>query len=443
MKISNWGLYPEIEADVQAIRDAESLSGLLAQPQEKIARGLGRCYGDSALAPVVLSSEHLNRFIEFDKLTGTITCQSGVSLEDVLRLVVPHGWFLPVTPGTKFVTIGGAIAADVHGKNHHVEGSFGQHVQWFTLMGADGQVVTCSREEHAELFETTVGGMGLTGMILSAQFRLKPIQSAYIREETVRAANLFEIMDLFDQSTDWTYSVAWIDCLARGDAMGRSIMMRGEHAKQKELETPRHRRDPLGFSPTVKASVPFHFPSLALNPLTVQAFNFAYFHHCPRGTNRHIVNYDTFFYPLDRVDKWNRIYGRRGFTQYQFVLPKEASREGLPTLLKAITESGLGSFLAVLKLFGHQDSFISFPREGYTLALDFPISNKLFGVLDRLDSMVQDFGGRLYLAKDVRMKPAIFDSGYAHADEFKQRIATGDPDGKFCSLQAHRIGLRS
>jgi FAD/FMN-containing dehydrogenase len=443
-RISDWGNFPVIEADVNGFDSAGQLRRQLAQPGEVIAYGNGRSYGDASLQNRILLTRRCSKLLSFDEESGELCCQSGVLLSEILDVFVPRGWFLPVTPGTKLITVGGAIAADVHGKNHHVDGSFGQHILSMDVMRNDGSVVTCSPTENAEFFKVTVGGMGLSGIILSATFRLKRVETAYIAEETVRAANLGEIMDCFEASGNWTYSVAWIDCLAKGDAMGRSIMMRGEHARADQLISSVHRQQPLVPKGGFKLNVPINFPNFALNPLTMKAFNVAYYNKTRPGTHRHIVNYNSFFYPLDAVDNWNRIYGKRGFTQYQFVIPKEAGREGMAKILKRITDSGLGSFLAVLKLFGKQESFMSFPMEGYTLALDFPISQKAMELFHELDAMVADYGGRLYLAKDSRMTAAMFEKTYPNADEFRQAVALlNEGETRFASLQSKRIGITS
>jgi len=441
-KISDWGNYPVIEAEVSGFDTVEQLRARLETPGPVIAYGNGRSYGDASLQENILLARRFNKFLSFDESTGTLRCQAGVLLSEILDVFVPRGWFLPVTPGTKLITVGGAIAADVHGKNHHVDGSFGQHILSMDVMRNDGTVVTCSPEENAEFFQITVGGMGLTGVILNASFRLKKIESAYIREETVRAANLDEIMDCFEASGDWTYSVAWIDCLATGDALGRSIMMRGEHATVAELLSPKHKEAPLKLKRGLQLGVPVTFPNFALNKWTMNAFNFAYYNKCRPGTHKSIVDYNAFFYPLDAIDNWNRIYGKRGFTQYQFVIPKAAGREGMRKILTRITESGLGSFLAVLKLFGEQESFMSFPMAGYTLALDFPISARAMELFKELDAMVADYGGRLYLAKDSRMDAEMFEKTYPNAAEFRQAIAMlNEGDTRFASLQSTRIGI--
>jgi len=441
-KVSDWGNYPVIEAEVRGFDSADQLRERLEQPGEVVAFGNGRSYGDASLQKKILLTRRFNKFLSFDEATGTFSCQSGVLFSEILDVFVPRGWFLPVTPGTKLITVGGAIAADVHGKNHHVDGSFGQHILSMDVMRNDGSVITCSQEENSDFFQLTVGGMGLTGVILNATFRLKKIETAYIREETVRTANLTEIMDCFDASNDWTYSVAWIDCLAKGDAMGRSIMMRGEHVKSGELVSPSHKHAPLNPKQGLQLGVPFTFPDFALNKLTMRAFNFAYYNKCRSGTHKSIVDYNSFFYPLDAIDNWNRIYGKRGFTQYQFVIPKEAGREGMHKILKRITESGLGSFLAVLKLFGEQEGFMSFPMAGYTLALDFPISAHAMDLFKELDAMVADYGGRLYLAKDSRMDTEMFEKTYPNAAKFRQAITMlNEGDTKFASLQSKRIGV--
>ncbi len=441
-KISDWGNYPVIEAEVGGFDSAEQLREKLERAGPVIAFGNGRSYGDASLQSNILLTRRFNKLLSFDETSGTLSCQSGVLLSEILDVFVPRGWFLPVTPGTKLITVGGAIAADVHGKNHHVDGSFGKHILSMDVMRNDGSVITSSPGENPDFFKITVGGMGLTGIILNATFRLKKIETAYIRKETVRAANLDEIMDSFETSNDWTYSVAWIDCLAKGKQLGRSIMMRGEHATKAELLNPTHKQAPLNPRKGLQLDIPINFSNFALNHWTMQAFNFAYYNKCRPGTHKSIVDYNAFFYPLDAINNWNRIYGKRGFTQYQFVIPKAAGREGMRTILKRIADSGLGSFLAVLKLFGEQESFMSFPMAGYTLALDFPVSLKAMDLFKELDVMVSDYGGRLYLAKDSRMDAEMFSKTYPNADKFRQAIAMlNDGDTKFSSLLSKRIGL--
>ncbi|MAT40343.1 MAG: FAD-linked oxidase [Ectothiorhodospiraceae bacterium] len=441
MKVANWGNYPVVDAEVRNFRNVDELREILENGSSLIARGLGRCYGDSSLNETIISTSKWKRILDFDRQTGKVKCEAGVSLDDILKVFVPRGWFPAVTPGTKFVTIGGAIASDVHGKSHHVTGSFSNYVDDITIMLSDGRILTCSKELNADLFWSTCGGMGLTGVILEATISLIPIETSYIIQEVVKTKNIGEIMTLFEESEAWTYSMAWIDCLATGESLGRSVMMRGEHAKHEDLLSDRSRKQPLTLHKESSLNVPFNFPSFTLNGLSMKAFNTLYYAKAPAQYKKSIVHYDPFFYPLDAVHNWNRIYGKRGFVQYQFVLPKENSREGLPAILRKISEHGKGSFLAVLKLFGPQETVISFPMEGYALALDFPITKNLFPFLDSLDEMVQYYGGRIYLTKDARMSAETFRNGYPHLGMFEKSRTKFDREQKFESLQSKRLGL--
>lgn len=445
MSLSSWGNFPQVDAKLLSFADDEQAREQIVQFPELAVRGLGRSYGDSSLGDRVLSTLGYRRIISFDEKSGELVCEAGISLEQILAYFVPRGWFLPTTPGTKFVTVGGAVAADVHGKNHHGSGAFSRHVNWFDLLLANGEIVRCSPVENPELFMATCGGMGLTGLILNVSFNLIPLETSYIRQELIQARSLSEIMELFEESTHWSYSVAWIDCLTSGRRMGRSVMMRGEHAKWEDLErakSAKYRRHPLQVPKKMNFRVPFYFPSGALNRVTVALFNAFYYHKSTFQKGMNLVDYEQFFFPLDAVADWNRIYGRRGFTQYQFVLPQEAGLEGMTAILKKITQSGQGSFLAVIKLLGEQErGLISFPRRGFTLALDFPLRPGLFRLLDTLDAAVLDYGGRIYLAKDVRMSEAVFKAGYPGSDAFAKIKQQYDPSGKFTSLQAKRIGF--
>jgi decaprenylphospho-beta-D-ribofuranose 2-oxidase len=439
MKVSNWGNYPAIEAEVASFTKPEEAREQLSKWQEWIPRGMGRCYGDSSLAPQIISTLKYNRMLAFDENTGWLSCQCGVTFHDILEVFLPRGWFPPVTPGTKFVSIGGAIASDVHGKNHHSEGSFSAHLGSFLLMKSSGEVVHCSREENADLFAATCGGMGLTGLVLEATFKLKKVETAFIAQRSQRAGNLEEAMKLFEAGMHYTYSMAWIDCFSKGTRMGRSVLLMGEHAKAGELMNAQQKAKPLEIPAKRKLSVPFNFPGFALNKVSLKLFNYFYYHKAPARQKDSIVTYDQFFYPLDGILNWNRIYGKRGFTQYQCVLPPHTSYEGLKKILEKINKQGSGSFLAVLKWFGKQDSLLSFPMEGYTLALDFPISAKLFPFLDELDKIVQDCGGRLYLTKDARMSREMFAKTYPHLSEFETLKRSADPEDRIKSLQWKRL----
>lgn len=417
----------------------DELVPLLQHQPAMIARGNGRCYGDASLGDSVIDMLKFNRILSFDDVKGTITCQSGLLLSDVLTVIVPRGWFLPVTPGTRFITVGGAVASDIHGKNHHKEGGFSTHIISMRILTPSQGIVTCSKTVNPELFWFTCGGMGLTGIVLDVTFRLKKIETVMINQLQVRARNLDEIIEMFDRFSNYTYSVAWIDCLGRGRSFGRSILILGEHAIEDQVEG---KKDPLTLRDGRYLSVPFNFPSFSLNSFSVRLFNELYYAKNYRREMHSMVTYPRFFYPLDSILNWNRIYGRRGFIQYQFVIPKKQGKEGIRDILKRISEKGWGSFLAVLKLFGKGEGLISFQLEGYTLALDFPLQPKLLPFLDELDKIVTDYGGRVYLSKDARMKADVFHATYPHAGSFVNFLRRNDPDRKIVSLLSQRLELK-
>jgi decaprenylphospho-beta-D-ribofuranose 2-oxidase len=434
MKMHGWGRYPVVDAEVYSPtsqadlqKQLSSLNGGSITP-----RGLGRSYGDSSLGEKMFSTRWLKHMLAFDQNTGILYCESGVSLIEILDVFVPKGWFLPVTPGTQFVTVGGAIASDVHGKNHHVSGCFCDHVESVDIFLNDERTIHCSRKDHPDLFHATCGGMGLTGIILSASLQLKPIKSALIDQMTCKAKNIEEVLALFETEADKTYSVAWIDCIAKGSSLGRSLLMVGEHSLDGGY--PMLNKKQIGF--------PFDMPSQLLNRFTVQAFNTLYYNRIHKLRVQRNVHYAPFFYPLDSVNDWNRLYGKHGFTQYQFVIPKAAGLEGMTKILHLIAASGRGSFLAVLKVFGMKnDNLLSFPMEGYTLALDFKVESELFPLLDKLDLMVLDYGGRLYLTKDARMSEATFKRSYPEWERFQSVRESYGVKGKFTSHQSKRLGL--
>jgi len=434
MKLSGWGQFPEYDSKV--IRP-ELITDLIRQItsdncSEQIARGLGRSYGDSSLANTVINSENFDSFIQFDDETGRLDCYAGVSLEDILSVFIPRGWFLNVTPGTKFVTVGGAIASDVHGKNHHRDGCFSEYLFSIKLLTVSEGVVECSRAVNSELFYATCGGMGLTGFILEASFRLKKIESSYVNEYVHKCDNLEQTIDVFKQNTNSNYSVAWIDCLKRGKNLGRSIVSLGDHST----------KGGLFVDSKSKLNIPFNMPSSLLNSYSIQLFNYLHYARLTKEITQKSVSYDSFFYPLDKVTNWNRIYGKKGFIQYQLVLPDESSNCGLKTVLSKIAESRLGSFLAVLKSLGKQnENLLSFPVQGLTLALDFKMTKGLLTFLNELDSIVVDFGGRVYLTKDSRMSEETFKKCYPQWLEFLNIRKKYAADQVFNSLQSRRLGL--
>ncbi|HUQ67227.1 MAG TPA: FAD-binding oxidoreductase [Flavitalea sp.] len=438
-QIANWGNYPSMESDVKSFTFTGQLTELMNTTTRFIPRGNGRCYGDASLAENTISTLHYNRILSFDTVNGIFECQSGLTLDKILEVIVPAGWFLPVTPGTKFITVGGAVGSDVHGKNHHVDGSFSNHIINMDVMLADGEVITCSPNQYADLFEATCGGMGLTGMITRIKFSLKRIETSYVRQKQIKAENLEDLIALFEKYKDYTYSMAWIDCLKKGEHFGRGILIVGEHAYEHELSE-KQKKHKLGVHGKTKFTFPFNLPSWVLNTITVRAFNFLYYGKNYKKQINNVVPYEPFFYPLDAILHWNRGYGKKGFVQYQFVLPLSA-KQGLIDILNRISGEGLGSFLAVLKVFGKQDSLISFPDEGFTLALDFPVRKRLFAFLDELDQIVLRYGGRLYMSKDARMKPEVLFKGYPRIEEFKSIIKKYNPSNKLSSVQSERLLL--
>lgn len=432
MSLNSWGMYPKIENRVFKFSSEKSLESIIKDNENLIAYGNGRSYGDSALSKNIIEVKPYNYFMAFDENSGLLHVQAGVLLSEILESFVPRGWFLKVTPGTKLITIGGAIASDVHGKNHHVEGCFSECVESFKIMLADGEVVECSKEQRADLFNATCGGMGLTGVIVEAKIYLKKINSKYISQTTIKTKNLKETFDAFEEYSSSPYSVAWIDCLAKDNEIGKCLLMVGDFKDDGDLS----------YQKKSKISIPFNFPSFALNNYTVRAFNWLYYGKVRQRITTQKVDIDTFFYPLDAIENWNRIYGKGGFTQYQCILPKEMSYEGLKEVLRTISDSGKGSFLAVLKLYGKEnENYLSFPIEGYSLALDFKIEDGLFDLLEELDKIVLKYKGRIYLTKDVNVKKETFEQGYPHIEKFRAFRKENKMDEKFQSLQSKRVGI--
>lgn len=383
------------------------LEQIVAVHGSTLAYGNGRSYGDSCLAvsDQVLNMRSLDRFIQVDWQEGTVLAEVGVTLGEILAITIPQGWFLPVTPGTQFATLGGAIANDVHGKNHHLRGTFGNHVRRFGLLRHGQELLTCSATENPELYAATIGGLGLTGVITWAEIQLMPIISSQIDSTLVRFDNLSEFFSLSAElDHQHEYSVAWIDCLAKGGKTGRGVFIVGDHAHYGSLEV----------CERPKRRMPLAPPFSLINNLSLHAFNEAYWRLHPAQRTRKRVSYEPFFYPLDRILHWNRIYGRRGFQQYQCVIPDAAAEMAMRELLGAIADSGQGSFLAVLKRCGDIASpgLLSFPMAGTSLALDFPQKAGLLPLFKRLDTIVSEAGGRLYPAKDAHMSGNDFRKAY-------------------------------
>lgn len=438
--LAGWGRYPLRECTVWQPTTAVTLHETLTSLKSSIARGNGRSYGDASMnLDATIDMRKLDRLISLDEETGTLVCEAGVLLSDLVADLISRGWFPPVTPGTRMVTIGGMIASDVHGKNHHAAGSFCDHVDWLDLDLGDGRIVRCSPSQNTDLFAATCGGMGLTGIIVRASFRMLKIETAYMRQRTIRVLNLEQALSVFEQSHSSTYSVAWIDCMATGKSLGRSAILLGEHATWEDLD-PIRRAAPLARTTRKPKTIPVDFPNFALSGFNVRIFNHLYY--AMQRPGDAVVDLDPYFYPLDAIFEWNRIYGKQGFLQYQSVFPLATSEKGLRSLLEAISAAGAGSFLAVLKRMGPQSfGMLSFPIEGYTLALDFPATPDNFALLERLDAITADHGGRVYLTKDARVSPERFADGYPRLDEFRTLRSQYGLDQRFSSLLSQRLEL--
>jgi FAD/FMN-containing dehydrogenase len=414
-RFESWGRYPKYNAEVVQLNWRSDFPAAIAGRHDSVLPvGLGRSYGDVCLLKdgTLLQTTGMNRLIDFDPQTGVLTAEAGISLAQILDFAVPRGFFLPVTPGTKYVTLGGAIANDIHGKNHEVAGSFGCHVPCFELVRSDGTHRICSRTENPDWYAATIGGMGLTGLITWAQLRLKPIASRRIDYEGIQFHGIDEFLDLKQRYQNVEYTVSWVDCASTGKNFARGIFMLGEHSKVPGELKP---------SPEPKLVFPFDAPGFALNHATVSLFNSVYFHKQRKPHVKTVQDYEPFFYPLDAVLHWNRMYGKRGLVQFQYAIPWEHAKEGTIAILREIARSGLASFLAVLKAFGDIPSLgmMSFPEAGIMLALDFPIKPDLtFPLLQRLGDMTLEFGGRLYPAKDAAMTPTQFQTFYPDWQRF-------------------------
>jgi decaprenylphospho-beta-D-ribofuranose 2-oxidase len=445
--LTGWGRIAPSSAELaepSAPGEAETLLKAAAPSRGLIARGLGRSYNNAAQCAggVVISTARLNRISELDAASGLAVCEAGVSLEQLMVAGLPSGWFVPVSPGTRQVTIGGAIAADVHGKNHHVAGSFARHVRSFDLLLPSGEPRTVTSEGDPALFWATAGGMGLTGLILRATVQLKRVATSRIRVDTVRTADIDETMAvLAEHDRHYGYTVAWSDSMARGGSLGRSVITSGDFADLADLPA-EGKADPFAFRPGARLGAPPVFPPGLINRYTVAAANEAYYRKAPRHREGELQTIGAFFHPLDAIRNWNRVYGPGGFRQYQYVVPfgQEAA---VRRSFELVSAARAPSFVTVLKRFGAADpGLLSFPLAGWTLALDFPARTPgLAGLLDRLDRLVVDAGGRVYLAKDSRVLPEVLAQMYPRLPEFRQFRAGLDPEGRLASDLSRRLGL--
>lgn len=419
------------------LRCSERLGSATASPA-RLSRGLGRSYGDAALPPEVgarlVGTTLADRMLAFDSASGLFTAEAGLSLAELARVMMPRGWFTPVSPGTKFVTLGGMVASDVHGKNHHVAGCFGEHVESLRLRVADGRVVDCSLEREPELFLATLGGMGLTGHILEVTFRLVRIPSPWLVAENRRVANVEEFLSRLEEaSSEWPMTVGWIDCTTRGARLGRGLLMSGRWAEASEAPTHPPR------SPKARR-VPWDAPGWLLSPVTTRLANALYYRKQLRRVRRGIVDPDHFFYPLDAVHDWNRLYGRRGMTQHQCVLPKETLPGSARALLEIVARHGAASPLCVIKDCGAEGrGMLSFPKPGISVALDLPVRDNTQAVIDEINELVSASGGRIYLTKDSFTRREHFRAMEPRLAAFQEVRRRWDPDGRFESALSRRL----
>ncbi len=429
MLISGWGNYPKLEAKVitaESIKDIkENLDNRL------IARGMGRSYGDSANAKVVIGTNKINKIINFDDEIGLITVESGATIRNILELIVPSGWFFPVTSGTSRVTIGGAISSDIHGKNHHNAGTITEYLIEMNILIGNGQIINCSKEKNVDLFYATCGGMGLTGIITSAVIKLKKIKSYIINERQIKTKTIDETFNKLEEFNNSSYSVAWIDLLTNKKYLGRGIVSLGEHSEEKNLN----------FKLKKTINIPYYTPSVFISKNIIKAFNFFYY-------NKPLIEYknislEKYFYPLDTIDNWNRIYGKNGFVQYQFQLPLLDCLKNLKLIINKIYESKAYVTLGVLKKFGKANkNLLSFPDEGFTLALDFKMSKNTLHLIRELDEIILSMSGRVYLTKDATLTESTFKKMYKNWSEFENIRSKYFAIGKFESSQSIRLGLK-
>ena len=439
MNLSGWGRFPFINTKVKSPTSIKELVREISK-SNVIARGNGRSYGDSSINKnKTICMRNFNHITKFNDETGLLIVESGVLLSEIIEAFLPRGWFPKVTPGSKFVTVGGMVACDVHGKNHHKDGSFGNYVEWIDIITANGEIKKCSKKINTELFNWTIGGMGLTGIILNVAFYLHPVQTSMIKQRTIAAKNIDAAIKIFENTLNSTYSVAWIDCLSKGKQLGRSLIMLGEHANLSDLNS-NMKKNPLSIKNKRNFHVPFNFPSFILNLLTIKIFNFVFYFYGKISKKKKLIDYDTFFYPLDYILDWNKMYGNKGFAQFQCVIPLKNAAKGVRKLLEVISESKTNSFLSVLKRFGKQESKISFPMEGYTLTLDFPITKKSLELMDKLDKLTIEYEGRFYLAKDSRINKDIFRNSDVRFEKYLE-FRSSKMKEVFSSCQSERLGI--
>jgi len=435
-KISGWGRCPKYDVN-EVFPDSEKdlLDILSKNPNSFIARGNGRSYGDSSInKELTISMTKMNKFLSWDSTNGILVAEAGALISDIIEFLMPQGWFPTVSPGTKYITLGGAIASDIHGKNHHLEGSFGRHVNWIEIVNDQNKIIRCSPNENVNIFNWTIGGMGLTGVITKCSIKLRKIETGWISQKVIANDNLENTLNSFYENNHYLYSVAWIDCLSDKKNFGRSILILGDHVKKNKLLKTQE------IFPKIKKqliSFPFEMPSFFLNNFFVSIFNNIYYHLNKRKQTS-LISWDNYFYPLDSIKNWNKMYGRNGFFQFQCVIPLESSKEAYTKMLRLIQKESSGSFLAVLKKFGSGNEYFSFPEDGFTLALDFKNSDRNIKTASKLSKIVSEYNGSIYLAKDSLLQSIEFKKIYGKnkISEFQQF-----KNIHCSSMQSQRLGL--
>lgn len=442
--VANWGNYPKTKSELIQIYDAEAVRKQLNSSTSLIVRGMGRSYGDASLNDnLILDTNFYNDFILFNRTTGELIVEAGASIEAVLNRIVPFGWFLPVVPGTKAVSIGGAIAANIHGKNHHIGGCLSNHINWICMMLADGSIVRCSATQYPELFNATCGGQGLTGIILYASIQLKKYETSVIRQRNTVSTDLDDFIEQLRVSNkDYEYTVGWCDLAGRSF---KGLAFSGDFISREELENFNQEFLSFGCRKSKSLTVPFYTSSALINRASILAFNKLYYHVNKHKAPSFYTSVEQFFFPLDAVKRWNRLYGRKGFIQYQFVIP-DTEMITLHKIINYLKRTKTYSPLAVIKLCGDEEVMkgsLSFCRKGISVALDFKYSQRLLEVLESVDDMVAAAGGRVYLAKDSRLSDSHFYQMYSDSVyDFLKIKNKYDPENKFSSLLASRLNLR-
>ena len=433
MIIHGWGNYSKLDSKVFFPENLKQLKLDISQTKSLIGRGLGRSYGDSANNKYVIQTSNLKKIINFDIKKGIIECETGITICELNQLTIKEGWFITVTPGSSYVTLGGALASDIHGKNHHLEGTFSKHVLSAKLILANGEIIEISNNENSDLFKATCGGMGLTGIIYSVKLKLKSISSSNIIQTTIKTKSLEETLEQFEINKDSEYSVAWIDCTCSLKKWGRGLLFLGKHQSNNTLTY--QKRKIINF--------PINIFSNFLNSFSIKIFNFLYYHKNFKKKKTNILNINDYFYPLDSINKWNLLYGRNGFVQYQFVIPLEHSVDVINKIFHKIYESKHVPYLTTLKKFGHKnENYLSFPMQGITVAFDFKASSNIKNLIETLDKIVLNYKGRVYLTKDTLMEKEVFRKFYINWEKFENVRDKYGAIGKFFSNQSIRLGLK-